>query len=233
MRVYDRAEALSQLSTAADYEIPTRARELEDKAELPEDLVSADADTIRRFVDNALKQLKIVSLHYQHVDGTSFAAPIVSSIVAQMLDANPKLTPGAVKNILISTAERIAHAPAIRQGFGAVNARRAVELAKEESHSLNVAGCDPPRVSNGRLVFVYHDDTARSVALAGDFNGWTESLALRRNSDGLWMIEIKTPNAGRYQYKFIVNEKRWIEDPSNGMKTADHHGGLNSVLVID
>jgi 1,4-alpha-glucan branching enzyme len=134
---------------------------------------------------------------------------------------------------LISTADRIANAPLIRQGFGVVNARRAVELAKEERHSLNVVGCSPPRVSNGHVVFVYHDDDAQSVALAGDFNGWTKSLALRRNSEGLWLTEIKTPNTGRYQYKFIVNETRWIEDPSNGMKTPDNHGGLNSVLVID
>ena len=231
--LYESAEALSQLSSAADYELPSLARELEDKAELPEDLLSAEADAIRRFVDDSLKQSKIVATHYQHVDGTSFAAPIVTSIVAQMIEANPRLTPGAVKNILISTADRIANAPAIRQGFGVVNARRAVELAKEENHSLNIVGCAPPRVSDGHVVFVYHDDKAQSVALAGDFNGWREPFALRRNPEGLWMTEIKTPNAGRYQYKFIVNEKRWIEDPSNGMKTPDHHGGLNSVLVIE
>lgn len=231
--LYDRAEALSRLSSSADYELPSLARELEDKAELPEDLLSADADAIRRFVDDALKQLKIVAAHYQHVDGTSFAAPIVTSIVAQMIEANPKLTPGAVKNILISTADRIANAPAIRQGFGVVNARRAVELAREESHSLNIVGCAPPRVSDGHVLFGYHDDNAQSVALAGDFDEWTKPFALRRNSEGLWTTEIKTPKAGRYQYKFIVDERRWIEDPSNGMKAVDNHGGLNSVLVIE
>lgn len=231
--LYDRAEALSQLSSAADYELPGLARELEDKAELPENLRFADAETIRRFVDDALKQLKIVAAHYQHVDGTSFAAPIVSSIIAQMIEANPKLTPGAVKNILISTADRLANAPAIRQGFGVVNARRAVEVAKDETHSLNIVGCSPPRVSDGHVVFVYHDDTALRVALAGDFNGWTEPFALRRDTEGLWKTEIKTPKAGRYQYKFIVDETRWIEDPSNGVKTPDGYGAMNSILVIE
>jgi serine protease AprX len=231
--LYDRAEALSQLSAAPDYNLPGLARELEDKAELPENLLASGSEEIRRYVDDTLKQLKIVAAHYQHVDGTSFAAPIVSSIVAQMIEANPKLTPGAVKNILISTADRIANAPAIRQGFGVVNAGRAVELAKQESHSLNVVGCSPPRVSNGRIVFVYHDDAAQSVALAGDFNGWAEPFRLIRNSDGLWKTEIKTLNAGRYQYKFIVDGKRWIEDPSNGLKTPDGYGALNSLLVIE
>ena len=232
-RLYDRAEALSRLSSAADYELPSLARELEDQAELPENLVHANAETIRKFVDDALKQLRVIATHYQHVDGTSFAAPIVSSIVAQMIQANSKLTPGAVKNILISTADRIANAPAIRQGFGVVNARRAVELARQETHSLNVVGCSPPRVSNGHIVFIYHDDAAQSVALAGDFNEWTQPVALDRNSEGLWIAEIKTPAAGRYQYKFVVDGTRWIEDPSNGMKTPDGYGALNSLLVIE
>ena len=230
--LYDRAESLSQLSAAADYELPTLARELEARAELPENLRHADAETIRGFVEDAFKQSKIVAAHYQHVDGTSFAAPIVTSIVAQMIEANPKLTPGAVKNILVSTADRIANAPAMRQGFGVVNARRAVELAKQENHSLNIVGCSPPRVSNGHIVFVYHDDAAQSVALTCDFNGWTKLIALRRNSDNLWMTNIKMPNAGSYQYKFIVDGKRWIEDPSNGLKAPDGYGGLNSLLVI-
>ena len=200
---YERAEALSQLATAPD-------------------------------VEAALQQHKIVATHYQHVDGTSFAAPIVTSIVAQMIEANPSLTPGAVKNILISTADRIVTEPVIRQGFGVVNASRALELAKTEQHTLNVVGCKPPRVENGRLLFVFHDDDAKSVSLAGDFNGWDPLVApLKRNGSGLWTTEIIAPRAGRFEYKFIVNGQRWIEDPSNGMKAPDNYGGLNSVLVIE
>src|SRR5215813_12969965 len=76
-RLYDRAEALSRLSAAADYELSSLARALEEQAALPEDLRHVNAESIRKFVDDALKQLKIVAAHYQHVDGTSFAAPIV------------------------------------------------------------------------------------------------------------------------------------------------------------
>jgi hypothetical protein len=150
-----------------------------------------------------------------------------------MIEANPQLTPGAIKNILISTADRIAGAPAIRQGFGVVNARRAVELAKKEQHALNTVGCSPPRVQNGDLVFVYHDDEARQVSLAGEFNNWSfVSNPLMKDTSGLWHCKVATPGPGSYQYKFVVDNKRWIEDPSNGMKVVDGFGGLNSVLVI-
>ena len=231
--LYHRAEALSQLAASPDYVLPSLARELEEMAALPADLFPSTPDTVRKYVEGVLRDLKIVATHYQHVEGTSFAAPIVTSIVAQMIEANPRLTPGAVKNILISTADRIAGAPAIRQGFGVVNARRAVELAKKEQHALNTAGCSPPRVQNGHLVFVYHDDEARTISLAGDFNRWDAGTnPLTKDSTGLWLCRFATPGPGRYEYKFIVDGARWIEDPSNGMKVVDGYGGLNSVLVI-
>lgn len=205
---YERAEALSHLAAAVDYQLQAH-------------------------VEAALQQEKIVAAHYQHVDGTSFAAPIVTSVVAQMIQANPTLTPGAIKNILVSTADRIVSQPAIRQGYGVVNATRAVELAKTERHALNVVGCKPPRVENGHLMLVFHDDSADSVSVAGEFNGWNHlATLLKRNDSGLWSTEIKVPT-GRFEYKFIINGQRWIEDPSNGMKAPDNYGGLNSVLVIE
>jgi serine protease AprX len=232
-RFYRRAEALSRIAAAVNYQLPSLARELEEAAELPEQLVNSGAAEIRAYVDAVLQQEKIVATHYQHVDGTSFAAPIVVSIVAQMIEANPQLTPGAIRNILISTADRIANAPVIRQGYGVVNARRAVELAETEQHDLNVVGCKPPRIENGRLVFVFHDDAAGSVSVAGDFNEWSQTATpLKRNSSGLWSTEIGVPHAGRFEYKFIIDGQRWIDDPSNGMKAPDNYGGLNSVLVV-
>ena len=233
-RLYERAEALSLLAVAVDYQLRDLARELREAAGLPESVANADATGIRGYVESTLQQEKIVAAHYQHVDGTSFAAPILASIVAQMIEANPGLTPGAVKNILVSTADRIVTKPVIRQGYGVVNARRAVELAKTEHHALNVVGCKPPRVENGRLMFVFHDDSAQSVSVAGDFNGWNHGTTpLKRSASGLWSTEIKAPRAGRFEYKFVIDGQRWLEDPSNGMKVPNNYGGLNSVLVIE
>jgi 1,4-alpha-glucan branching enzyme len=84
------------------------------------------------------------------------------------------------------------------------------------------------------LLFVYHDDAADSVSVAGDFNEWSQlGTPLKRTSSGLWVTEIRVPRAGRFEYKFIVDGQRWLEDPNNGLKAPDNYGGLNSVLVIE
>ncbi|GAC1544986.1 MAG: hypothetical protein NVS3B10_09150 [Polyangiales bacterium] len=72
---------------------------------------------------------KLISKYYKEVDGTSFAAPIVSSIVAQMLEARPDLTPSAVKRILLATAQRLPNVSVDRQGWGVVQPGAAVAHA--------------------------------------------------------------------------------------------------------
>ncbi len=84
---------------------------------------------LRAAVRRRLKDDNVVSAHYKHVDGTSFAAPIVASVMAQMLEANARLTPREVKRILMDTARRIPGAPVERQGWGAVDPKAAVEEA--------------------------------------------------------------------------------------------------------
>ena len=84
---------------------------------------------LRQLISIKLREGNVINQHYKFVDGTSFAAPIVSSIIACMLEANPKLTPQRVKRILIETAERVAGVEVDRQGWGVVVPRKAVELA--------------------------------------------------------------------------------------------------------
>jgi serine protease AprX len=74
-----------------------------------------------------LHEGNVINQDYKFVDGTSFASPIVASIIACMLEANPNLTPQQVKRILIDTAERVAGVEVERQGWGVVVPRRAVE----------------------------------------------------------------------------------------------------------
>ncbi len=230
---YQTAEILSLLANSPDYSFRKSYLENWKMAGLPEHIISTDVATARRFVEDELGRRKIVATHYQHVDGTSFAAPITASIVAQMLEANSRLTPQVVKNILVSTAEKISGRPAIRQGFGLLNAKLAVDLAKVEDHDLRPNVFSPPRVERNRIVFHFHDDAAENACLVGDFNDWNEkNVPFLRNGDGVWTAAIPCQPAGKYRYKVLINAERWIEDPSHGFKEEDGFGGFNSILVI-
>ena len=68
---------------------------------------------------------------YLSLSGTSQATPVVTGTIALLLQANPSLTPNAVKAILEYTAETYAGHSALAQGAGFLNARGAVELARQ------------------------------------------------------------------------------------------------------
>jgi serine protease AprX len=67
---------------------------------------------------------------YLSLSGTSQATPVVAGTVALMLEANPDLTPNAVKALLQYTAQKYAGYHALSQGAGFLNARGAVDLAR-------------------------------------------------------------------------------------------------------
>lgn len=231
---YIAAETLAHLLTQPDYKLKKAVLEHWEKADLPEEILSLqNVSDIREAIENEIQDRKIIATHYQYVDGTSFAAPITASVVAQMLEANPKLTPFAVKDLLISTAQRLMHFPAIRQGFGVVHAQRALAEAQKETHVFAYENYMPPRIDGEMISFFYHNDEAVSVNLAGDFNNWNESSTpFAKDADGIWMAKIPALNSGKYRYKFVVNQTNWLEDPSNGLKEEDGFGGFNSILHI-
>ncbi len=123
------AELYARLDRASDEELLPL---IEEHKEVDRDIYEARAlptYLIRQLVSVKLHEADVISEHYKFVDGTSFAAPIVSSTVACMLEANPHLSPQQVKRILIDTAERLPGVEIDRQGWGVIAPRRAVEVA--------------------------------------------------------------------------------------------------------
>lgn len=125
----EEAEIYSKLNAADDEEL----RDLiESHQGVDKDLDEASSlpiPLLRQLITIKLREGNVINQDYKYVDGTSFAAPIVSSIIACMLEANPNLSPARIKRILIDTAERVPDVEVERQGWGVVSARKAVELA--------------------------------------------------------------------------------------------------------
>ncbi len=67
---------------------------------------------------------------YLELSGSSMATAFVSGTVAQMLERNEDLNPHLVKTILMLTATKLRQPHLFEQGNGMVNAKAAVEMAK-------------------------------------------------------------------------------------------------------
>jgi serine protease AprX len=129
------ARLLTRLARASDDALPSILGEAGDHDPSLDAALVQGALALRGLVEAHLREQNVISEHYKHVDGTSFAAPIVSSIAAQMLEAHPGLTPQQLKLALIKTARRLPEAEVDRQGWGAVDAERAVHEAQRLARS--------------------------------------------------------------------------------------------------
>ncbi len=101
----------------------------------------------------------------------------------------------------------------------------------------------PPTQSGDGGLFRFYAPSAKIVQVAGDWpeNNWLRGQAQTGSyrvgsmkdddGDGIWTITQKLP-AGRYQYKFVIDQVNWKEDPNNPNRTNDGFGGFNSLLDV-
>src|SRR4030095_3509096 len=161
-----------RLAHASDIELSKLLESNYAQTRLSKKMFGSSLSESRLAIQEYMNEQKFIHPHYQHVDGTSMAAPIVSGIVAQMLEANPSLKPARIKEILIATADPLNDAPAERQGAGAVNGGRAVAAALRVKGGLLQGIPISPHVAPHDPTFYYYDPNAREVALVGSFNDW-------------------------------------------------------------
>lgn len=83
------------------------------------------------------------------------------------------------------------------------------------------------------VVFEYEDKEAKKVVLTGDFNNWDiNSDQMFDLGDGLWSITMYL-EPGRFEYKFVVDDTKWVPDPKAKEQVDDGYGGQRSVIVVE
>ncbi len=231
---YRQAELVSQAARCESEALMAHVRDNFEELPFEANVLEQSPAQLSQTVADWLKNNKVVGGHYQHVDGTSFSAPIVCSIIAQMLEANPGLSPRRIKQLLCMTTDKIFNIPIEQQGHGLIHPRKCVKEAENDRYRRRMNRMASPFVQRRKVTFYYKDKQAESVSLVGDFTHWeADAIPLQRISGtSTWSLEHTFPFKGLYSYKFVVNGDTWIHDPECENKEPDGHGGFNSRLNI-
>lgn len=87
---------------------------------------------------------------------------------------------------------------------------------------------------DGTVVFSFSDESASSVSVAGDMNGWDAAATpMTKNGYGVWTVVFE-PAEGTQKivYKYVVNGENWVIDPNALDSVGDGFGGSNSVFNL-
>ncbi|MBI5474129.1 MAG: prolyl oligopeptidase family serine peptidase [Ignavibacteriae bacterium] len=126
-----------------------------------------------------------------------------------------------------ATGRRFRDFLAVVQSAKDSSARRTIideYLARVRSHSRAI-------IEDSTVYFVYQGK-ARSVAIAGDLNGWDPSAdtMTRIPRTNLFVLSKNVPPAARFEYKFVV-DSAWILDPLNAQKVMGGYGANSEIWM--
>ncbi len=79
------------------------------------------------------------------------------------------------------------------------------------------------------VTFTYEDEYAKTVHLVGTMNDWNKTAAPFIKKDGHFEVTIELL-PGEYEYKFLIDGKEWITDPTNDLICQGYY--TNSLLIV-
>ncbi len=138
-------------------------------------------------------EAKLANQAYAQVSGTSFATPIVSGVVALMLQRHPGLTPAQVKQRLVETADPpVASVPDPYLGSGVVNPLRALTGPAAPTSGHPSSSPTPPPVPPRESVTIDRGPMWLALAVA--------AVALTLAGAGL-VLRLVVPAAARRGFR--------------------------------
>lgn len=85
-----------------------------------------------------------------------------------------------------------------------------------------------------RITFVLPNSVwADKIFLVGDFNDWNRtSHPLHRNRDGEWWLTIDLKTGRSYEFRYLCDGSRWMNDPQADAYRTNPWGSENFIVVI-
>ncbi|MGQ0562294.1 MAG: isoamylase early set domain-containing protein [Gemmatimonadota bacterium] len=82
-----------------------------------------------------------------------------------------------------------------------------------------------------KVTFALPPGAAReSARVVGEFNGW-EGTSLDRQKDGTWKATVALEPGRDYQFRYLVDNRRWLNDPEADSYRRNPYGEDNSVVT--
>ena len=85
-----------------------------------------------------------------------------------------------------------------------------------------------------RVTFrISHHIWANSIALVGEFNDWNaQSHFLHQTrDDGEWHIALDLPQNRTYRFRYLIDNREWMDDDHTDGYAPNPYGGFDSVVA--
>ena len=83
-----------------------------------------------------------------------------------------------------------------------------------------------------KVKFSFKIEHAETVQIRGLNSDWQKSVMMARKKDGTFTADVSLPKDSKHQFKYLVNEKEWLNEPQADCHEPNEFGSSNSVIVL-
>lgn len=83
-----------------------------------------------------------------------------------------------------------------------------------------------------KVKFTLKPENAETVAIAGLNSDWKNLVTMSRKKDGTFTAEVSLPKESQHEFKYLVNETEWVNEPEADKQKKNEFGTTNSVIIL-
>ncbi len=83
-----------------------------------------------------------------------------------------------------------------------------------------------------KVKFTFTEETAETIEILGLNSDWEKSIIMSKKKDNSFSADINLPKDTTHEFKYLVNETLWLNEPEADAEVPNEFGGTNSVITL-
>ena len=83
-----------------------------------------------------------------------------------------------------------------------------------------------------KVKFSFKVEKAETIEILGLNSDWENSIIMSKKKDGTFSADVNLPKDSKHEFKYLVNETEWINEPEADSQEPNVFGGINSVITL-
>jgi hypothetical protein len=83
-----------------------------------------------------------------------------------------------------------------------------------------------------KVKFSFNVENAETIEILGLNSDWENSIVMSKKKDGSFSADVNLPKDSTHEFKYLVNESEWLNEPEADTVAPNVYGGTNSVISL-
>ena len=83
-----------------------------------------------------------------------------------------------------------------------------------------------------KVKFSFKPELAETVEILGLNSDWENAVIMSRKKDRTFSAEVNLPKDSTHEFKYLVDNSLWLNDPEADQEVPNAFGGSNSVVSL-